>query len=247
MDNKRIGIILAAGRGKRLKELSDNKPKPMVKVNNVPIINNLVEAMIENSFTTIVVVVGYKAELLEEHLKEFKKRVNLVFIHNEVYNTTNNIYSLWLANRYMEDGFFLFEADVFCDKKIIKEIVSIKRENVMLIDKFTKDMNGTVVNCDCGNKVENMYLKRDQHIEFEYSNKYKTVNFYKIGMDFYQKFFKQKLDEYIRKEDLSCYYEVIIKSGLENGYEFFGLKTGNNKWWEIDTKLDLRKAEGIFK
>jgi len=247
MNSPKTGVILAAGRGKRLEELSASKPKPLVEVNGKSILSNLVESMIESGIQRIVLVVGYKSEQIIEHLQKYITAAEIIYITNEIWETTNNIYSLWLANEYLEDGFTLFEADVIFDRKIISTILQRPDNNVMLIDKYTDKMNGTVVACDKKNNVTNVYLKRNQPDNFDFSNKFKTVNFYKIGREFYQDFFKDKLETYINNNDVSYYYEAIIKDGIDEGYSFYGLQTNPYKWWEIDTKDDLRIAENIFK
>jgi len=247
METIKTGVILAAGRGKRLEELSVNKPKPIVEVNGKSILSNLVESMIESGIQRIVLVVGYKADMIVEHLQKYSTAAEIIFITNEIWETTNNIYSLWLANKYLNDGFTLFEADVIFEREIISTILQQPDNNVMLIDKYTDKMNGTVVACDNRNYVTNVYLKRDQTDNFDFSNKFKTVNIYKIGKDFYQDFFKQKLEEYITNNDVSFYYEAIIKDGIDKGYKFYGLQTKPYKWWEIDTKEDLKIAKKIFK
>lgn len=241
------GIILAAGRGKRLKELSANKPKPLVEVNGKSILSNLVESMIDCGLQKIVLVVGYKAEQIIRHLQKFSTAAEIIFIKNEIWETTNNIYSLWLANEYLEDGFTLFEADVIFDKIILSTLLQRPDDNVMLIDKYTDNMNGTVVTCDKKGNITSVYLKQNQSDNFDFSDKFKTVNFYKIGKEFYQDFFKMKLEEYITNNDVSYYYEAIIKDGIDKGYKFYGLQTKPYKWWEIDTKEDLKIAENIFK
>jgi len=247
MNSPKTGVILAAGRGKRLKELSANKPKPLVEVNGKSILSNLVESMIESGIQRIVLVVGYKADMIVEHLQKYSTAADILFITNEIWETTNNIYSLWLANEYLEDGFTLFEADVIFERKIISTILQQPYNNVMLIDKYTDKMNGTVVACDTRNYVTNVYLKRNQTVNFDFSDKFKTVNFYKIGKEFYQDFFKLKLKKYIENDDVSYYYEEIIKDAIDEGYTFYGLQTQPYRWWEIDTKEDLRIAKNIFK
>lgn len=241
-------IILAAGRGSRLKELSLEQPKPMTEVNNTAIIDNLIRQLIDNKMQKIVVVIGYFAEKLKAHiLSGFKGQVEFVFIENEIYDKTNNIYSLYLANKYMDDGFYLFEADVFCEDTILADFLKSGQENVMLIDTFTQEMNGTVVRLTESSEVKGMYLNKDQDKDFDFSNTFKTINFYKISKDFVNQFFAQKLAAHINGEDVNSYYEQIIKEAVDGGYKFYGLKTKTNTWWEIDTHQDLEKAEELFK
>ena len=241
-------IILAAGRGSRLKELSLEQPKPMTEVNNESIISNLIGQIINNGITKIVIVVGYLADKLEQHiLAKYKSQAELVFIKNEIFDKTNNIYSLYLAKEYMNNGFYLFEADVFCDNVIMKTLFENENQNIILVDKFTNEMNGTVVRFDSNYSVNGMYLNKDQMGRFDHSDTYKTLNFYRIGKDFVTTFFSKKLQAHIDGQDVNSYYEQIIKEAIETGLQFHCLVTANHNWWEIDTIEDLEKAESIFK
>ena len=241
-------IILAAGRGSRLKELSLEQPKPMTRVNDTAIIENLIRQLLENNLKNIVVVVGYQADKLQQFILEsFGDRAAFHFVNNDIFDKTNNIYSLYLAREFMRDGFYLFEADVFCEDNVLCALLKAKQENVILIDKFTSEMNGTVVALDSASGVSAMFLSRDQGDGFDVSDKYKTLNFYKFSAAFIRDFLERKLEAHIHGENVNSYYEQIVKEAVDSGYQFFGLKTAGAKWWEIDTIEDLEKAEEIFK
>lgn len=238
-------IVLAAGRGTRLKERTEEKPKPMIKVNTVPIIDNLIDGLIQAGLKNIVVVVGYMKDQLIDNLSKFKG-VNMIFVENPDYLTTNNIYSLWLAKEYMNEGFFLFEADVFCEKKLIGDLFNALHDNVIVIDRYTPEMDGTVVELDDADRVKSMYLKRHQGEGFSFDQTYKTVNFYKLSKSYIRNYFFPTMDKHIKHNDVNVYYEQIIKEDIDNGFAFYSLKTGDSRWWEIDDFDDLQKAEHIF-
>ena len=240
-------IILAAGRGQRLKELSLQQPKPMTVVNDRAIIDNLLEHLIAKGMARIVVVIGYMAEKLKSHIQDrFARSVDIVFVENDIFDETNNIYSLWLAREYMDDGFFLFEADVFCRRHITDALLDNEEKNVMLIDAYREPMNGTVVTLNPDSSVGAIILKKEQGENFDYSQTFKTLNFYKIGADFVDGFFKRRLDAYIEGHDVHSFYEQIFKEAVEAGTRFLGLKTIDNQWWEIDLLEDLQIAREMF-
>jgi choline kinase len=248
MTRKDTAIILAAGRGSRLKELSLEQPKPMTEVNNISIITNLMQQIIANGVTKIVVVIGYLADKLQDHiLNNFQNRAEFIFVKNQIFDKTNNIYSLYLAEAYMHDGFYLFEADVFCSDAIMQALFSDENRNIILVDNYTAEMNGTVVRFNRDFSVKGMYLNKNQPDDFDYSNAYKTLNFYRISKEFVDDFFMAKLIAHINGEDVNSYYEQIIKEAIDSGYPFHCMVTANHDWWEIDTLEDLEKAEKIFK
>ncbi len=243
----KTAIVLAAGRGRRLKELTEDQPKPMVTVHGKSIISNLVENLITAGFDRIVMLVGYKAKMMQDHLTPYADKVDLVFIENDIYATTNNIYTLWLAKDYLQAGFYLFEADIFCDDSLLKNLAESEDENVIVADKFTDQMDGTVITFDPGTmKVKGMYLGKDQGRDFDYSNAYKTVNFYKLGKEYVTEFFLPRLKHHIDCKNVDAYYELIIHEALQHNYSFTCLPTGDAKWWEIDNEEDLRIARDLF-
>ncbi len=247
MESAKTSIILAAGRGSRLKELSLENPKPMTTVQNQTIISNLISHLINNDLRKIVVVVGYMAEKLKQHVTDhFMDQAEIIFVENDIFDKTNNIYSLFLAEKYLSDGFYLFEADVFCENPLIKRLTDCPSEDIILIDRWQSPMEGTVVAVDDKDTVTAMYLKRNQHEGFDFKEKYKTINFYRIGKQFANHFFIDKLKQHIASQDVNSYYELIIKEAVDNGYQFHGLSAEGLKWWEIDTYEDLQLAENIF-
>lgn len=243
---RKIAVILAAGKGTRLGQEGLSRPKTMTRVENVRIIDNLMLSLIRNGFKEAVVVVGYLEQKLRDGLKRFQSLIRVRFVVNPVYESTNNIYSLWLARRYCHDGFYLFESDVFFEPPLLRKLVECKHPNVMLVDRWRREMNGTVVELKEHDYVKEMYLKTQQGEGFDFEGKFKTVNFYKLSSKYVRDSFLVKLDRHIRRKDVNIYYEQIIKEDVDDGHSFFGLKAGAGRWWEIDTPEDVRLANRIF-
>lgn len=105
-------IILAAGMGKRLGELTKNNTKCMVSVNGVRLINRMLTQLAARDLSRVVIVVGYKKEELINHIgSRYDDRIKIEYVHNDIYDKTNNIYSLALAKQYMlEEDTLLLKA-----------------------------------------------------------------------------------------------------------------------------------------
>lgn len=106
-------IILAAGMGTRLRPLTEKKPKPLVEVNGIPLIESQLSKLIQAGITDITIVTGYKAERFD-YLKE---KYPVSFIFNDKYPDYNNWYSLFLAKEYLDDT-FIMDGDVFVNSNI---------------------------------------------------------------------------------------------------------------------------------
>ena len=120
-----IAIILAAGYGNRMRPLTDNEHKTLLKINDITIIDNIIDSLIDNAVNNIVVVTGYRSEELKNYLLNNYKDVNFQFINNKDFKTTNNIYSLSLAfkNIKIDSDIILIESDLIYDHKIICNLI----------------------------------------------------------------------------------------------------------------------------
>lgn len=94
-------IILAAGMGKRLKDLTANNTKCMVKVNGVTLIERMLNQLDKLNLERIVVVIGYEGRKLQEYISTLNISTKIEYVENEIYDKTNNIYSLALAKEYL--------------------------------------------------------------------------------------------------------------------------------------------------
>src|SRR5690554_615380 len=113
-------IILAAGMGKRLGDLTKDDTKCMIKVNGVPLIDRMLSQLDRNSFKRIIIVTGYKGESLKEHIGTLNVKTPIIYVSNPIYDKTNNIYSLFLAKDYLaEMDTILFESDLIFEETII--------------------------------------------------------------------------------------------------------------------------------
>ena len=86
-----IGVILAAGMASRLRPLTDHSPKCLLKVGERCLLQRTVDALVANGVGELVVVTGYLHEMIEDFLKKQYPDLNIHFINNDVYQTTNNI------------------------------------------------------------------------------------------------------------------------------------------------------------
>ena len=139
-------MILAAGMGKRLKQLTQNNTKCMVKVNGVPMINRTLSQLERCSLSRIVIVVGYEGQKLMEHIRTLDIKTPVVFVDNPIYNKTNNIYSLFLAKDYLlEEDTLLLESDVIFEDSVLDCLVNDSRDSLALVAKYESWMDGTCV------------------------------------------------------------------------------------------------------
>ena len=106
-------IILAAGMGKRLGDLTKDNTKCMVKVNGVPLIDRLLTQLSRFSLVKVIIVIGYEGKKLRDYIGQEYKGLAIEYIENSINNTTNKINSLSLAKQQLqEDDTLLIESDL---------------------------------------------------------------------------------------------------------------------------------------
>ena len=211
MENEYIALILAAGFGNRMKPLTNNKHKTLLEVSNEPILERIINSLIENKIYKIYIVTGYRDIEIKEFIKNKYPELEITFIHNERYRETNNIYSLALALEQIKfnKNLILIESDLIYKKNVLTKLLDSPYSNAALISKYTTGMDGTVVSVrdDLITGVFPPYLHTD---EFDFSDKYKTLNIYKFDADFCNGDFRKFITFYSSMIDESCYYELIL-------------------------------------
>ena len=130
-------IILAAGMGKRLKELTQDNTKCMVKVCGETLIERMLRQQEKLGLDRIVIVVGYQGQKLVDYIATLDIKTPLEFIDNPIYDKTNNIYSLSLAtDKLLEDDTLLFESDIIFEDSVLEALVQDPRPTLALVDKY---------------------------------------------------------------------------------------------------------------
>jgi histidinol-phosphate/aromatic aminotransferase/cobyric acid decarboxylase-like protein/choline kinase len=240
-------IILAAGMGKRLGKYTQDGTKCMVRVNGKALIEHALEALESAGIKRVVMVVGYRAEKLRAFLDGRYPGLDIVYVTNEVYDKTNNIYSLWLAREQLAaDDSLLLESDLIFEPELISDLVADPEPNLAVVAKFESWMDGTVTLVDEGRNIVSVVDKKDfawKRVE----DYYKTVNIYKFSAEFSRKFYLPFLDAYLAAFGENQYYEQVLKVlAFLDEVRLKAHETGGRKWYEIDDPNDLGVAESIF-
>jgi len=210
----------------------------MVPVNGMPIIEKQIKNLVENGLKDIYVVAGYKIDVLKKFLSRNYSFVNI--IENEDYETTNNMYSLYLTLRYVKGSeFLLMNSDVFFDSNVVEDLLASKDENMIACDYdryIEESMKITV------------YEDTIKHISKQISpeESYATsIDVYKIGKEAGNKLFDMTIDIIENQKIRNSWTEVALDK-IFNKIEFKPYKI-HGRWLEIDNHEDLAAAKILFK
>lgn len=178
------GLILAAGMGKRLKELTQNNTKCMVKVNGVSLIDRMLHQLDKLQLSRIVIVVGYEGQKLKDYISTLHVQTPICFVDNPIYDKTNNIYSLSLAKEYLkQEDTLLLESDLIFEDDVLHCIIEDPRETLALVDKYESWMDGTCIKIGDDDSIE-AFIPRKRFVFEDIPYYYKTVNIYKFSKHF---------------------------------------------------------------
>jgi len=240
-------IILAAGMGRRLGALTDNKTKCMVEVNGKTLIDRMLNQLSQTKINRVILVIGFEGKKVKDLIGHSYANMEIMYVENPVYDKTNNIYSLYLAKEYLlREDTLLLESDLIFEKKILDKVLDDSYPNLALVDRYQSWMDGTVVEIDEENTIKSFVPKSNFKFE-DIPKYYKTVNIYKFSKEFASSHYVPFLEAYSKALGNNEYYEQVLRViTLLEKPNIKALPLNGEAWYEVDDIQDLDNAETIF-
>lgn len=233
--------------GSRLKDLTADNTKCMVKVNGVTMIERMLNQLENKAFSKIIIVTGYEGQKLIDFIETLDISTPIEFINNPIYDQTNNIYSLWLAkDKLLEEDTVLLESDLIFEDSILDALLDDSRPTLVLVDKYESWMDGTVVQLDEDDSIS-AFVPGKKFVYRDIDSYYKTVNIYKFSKEFSTTHYVPFLDAYTQALGRNEYYEQVLRViTLLDDPAIKAKRLDGQKWYEIDDVQDLDIASSIF-
>lgn len=233
-------LILAAGLGSRLLDRTRNLPKALVQINDRPILDYQLEALYDNSVRTIYLVVGYQGDKIRQHVHQFwAKRMNVNFIENEIYRSSNSSYSFWLASSYLSGAPYLhLNCDVIFSADLVARLLAARQHNVIVLDRKTRladNMEQVILDGNRIVKMQNMFMKQAQG---------KAAGLAKLSPKAVH-WLRKRVKKYIENADTNQNFYGVIREAVEV-LDFYVLDAGDDLILEVNTKSDLETASRIL-
>lgn len=233
-------LLLAAGTGSRLYPLTQNAPKCLTLVNRRSILERMVSSLDRHGVERLVVVTGHLQSSIRDFLGNQVGAVAIEYVFSPPYETTNNIFSLWMAREVINEPFLLLESDLVFDDSLLSDMLYPDRIAVATTQPW---MNGTCVTVNRSKQVK-AFLRGDEDSPGEM--RYKTVNIYSLSLASWHGVVR-KLDQRISAGRVNDYYETVFAEMVAAGNLSFDIVSFDDKpWYEIDTIEDLAEAEKLF-
>jgi choline kinase len=238
-----IGLVLAAGAGRRLRPYTDTLPKALVPVDGETTIMDIsLRNLAATGLTDVTIVVGYRADAVEERVPGFQERygVTITLVHNDKAEEWNNAYSLWLARERFADGALLVNGDTVHPADVEGTLLASRGPGILLaVDNVKKlaeeemktvfDENGRLI------RITKFMDPAEAHGEY-------------IGATLIESNAAAGLADALKatwERDPGLYYEDGYQEFADRGGEVRGAAIGDLEWVEVDNHADLARAREI--
>ena len=236
-----VGVILAAGMAKRLRPLTDTKPKCLLEVGGKTLLERTVRAMQQAGISEYVVVTGYRGDQIRDFLHVQFPEIGFHFLHNADYEHNNNIYSLWMAGEVVRGrDFLLMDSDILCDPAAVVAIAR-QEEPALALNRH-----------ECGEEEIKVIVDADGHItEINKTCDPRQALGESVGIEkmtaAYSEALYRELDQMISREGLvDVFYERAFERLIAQGHTFRVVDTTDYFSYELDTPEDFQHAQELM-
>ena len=228
-------VILAAGRSERLRPLTDSLPKVLLPLGKESILEYQVQILRELHVENILVVTGFRDDLIRGALGKLVE-----YIYNNRYSSTNNIYSLKLAEDFAKSGFLLLNGDVLFPKGLLAKLLSSESSSAMLVDEQRYlDAEAMKVKVENGRIVQINKTINPKEAFGEY------IGIAKFSKEDTHVFFRE-IDEIVSSGQTYVWYENALEKALDK-IVVRPISTEGLEWVEVDTEQDYLLAKVIYR
>lgn len=232
-------VLLAAGRGSRLAPLTDDVPKPLVPVNGSSIVERALNGLFVARFSEVLIVVGYKADVMRQRIGSSYAGLKIEYVLNPDWETTNSMYSLYLALNSCT-AHSVIEGDVVFDPSILT--MPARSSISWLIDSTYRATDGAYLRRDqTGYAVELQLAKRPELLDSAWAKSVGILQLTNAGSFLLKDWLRLAVSAGQQK----LYYDLIVARHF-NERIVATVDVAPARWHEIDTPEDLEIARRLF-
>jgi len=234
------GVILAAGISSRLRPLTDTTPKCLLSIGGETILGWTLNNLTACGVRDVVIVGGYLEDQLRSYVSGHFAGLRVEFLTNDVYASTNNIYSLWLTKpAVLEHGMILLDSDILFEEGILRALLRSGYDGCLAVDTNIRLGDEEIkVAVDRHNRIQAISKEVPPELAIGES----------IGIELFAPSMLKTLFEVldrkiIQDKAVNVFYEAAFQEVIDQGAEMYAVDVGMYKAIEIDTAEDLLAAE----
>ena len=231
-------VILAAGIASRLRPLTDDTPKCLLNVGEKNILELTIDNIIANDIEDVIIVTGYLEEKIKNFVSNKYPGLKVTYIYNEVYDSTNNIYSLWLTKESLSgDEMLLMDSDIIFDKKIITKLLASEYESCLALKRHDVQDEEIKVKVNENGRVLEIGKTVKLHDAIG-----ESIGIEKFGVETLKELFTIIDRKILVEKNVNQFYEAAFQELADNGDNIYTVDTTDYICIEIDTAADLEAA-----
>jgi len=230
-------VILAAGRGTRIRAATEGRPKCLLEVGDRTLLDWQVDWLFHEGVSDVGIVVGYRKQDIVSHLAlHHPDKMNRIrFIENTNYLLTNNMYSFWLARHWTSsERFICLNADVLCHPSILGLTMASDEDIAVAVDpEFREETTKVVIEGDRVTAFGKTLTREECSGTF--------VNIAAFSARGARAIFK-RAEARFADQDFGCFYNDILNQMAGEGTRIGAVNVQYLPWAEIDDPADLEFA-----
>ena len=236
-----IGVIMAAGMAKRLRPLTDDKPKCLLEVGGRTLLERTVCSMVDAGISELVIITGYFGDMVREFLTAHFPNLTFHFLHNADYEHNNNIYSLWMSGKVVRGrDFLMMDSDILCDPAVVSRIAS-EKEDALALNRHEMGEEEMKVVVDAEGHITEISKTCSPAAALG-----ESVGIERVTAAYSEALFRE-LDKMILEEGLiDIFYERAFERLIPQGFTFRVVDTTDYFSYELDTPEDFQRAQELM-
>ncbi|MDR0661154.1 MAG: phosphocholine cytidylyltransferase family protein [Prevotellaceae bacterium] len=235
-------IILAAGIASRLRPLTDHIPKCLLKVGEKSLLERTFDALIQNGVSDFAVVTGYKQRQIVDFLTSNYSEQTIKLIYNDKYETTNNVYSLWLACPYVQkEEVLLLDSDIIFDPQIVGALLQSPKQNALALNKHELGDEEIKVIADSDGKVLEISKTCSPTEAIG-----ESIGIEKIAPGYFEALTNELERMIVEEKQDNVFYEKAFERLIAQDHFFYAIDTTAFFSAELDTAKDFEHAQKLI-
>ncbi len=235
-------VLLAAGMATRLRPLTDLMPKCLLEVGGKSMIQRAVENLITVGVDELVVVTGYRPEMIRAHMAQAFPALPVFWINNDRFAETNNAYSLMLAEPAASGEFLLLDCDILFPPELIGSLIACPDRPCIALYRHACGEEEMKIACDASLWMTDVAKTLDpreaagESIGFEIFDRKSRDGLFRT--------LRRRIVDEMRENE---YYEASFKDMVDQGFAFRAVDISSWPATEVDTIEDLELARAMFR
>ena len=237
-------VILAAGKGTRLKAKTDTLPKAMIEIEGKPLLEYSLDSLARYGLSDVIIVVGFRHETITRRFGNHYRGLKIRYVENDRYAASGSMYSLSLVQEIIADEILLLESDLLYEPRALSRLLSSEYQNSILVADLSG--SGDEVYICTNDKQEIIELGKNISVKGKQSAIGELAGISRFQRSFLEMVFTGAREDF-QKGEMNYHYEECVFKTSRQTIPIHAVTATEIAWIEIDTAADLQRArEMIF-